>query len=107
MSVLELTSIEKDAVEVEKMCFLVTKLVELGDLISSNKINLENLAQEMRNESARNSFMTMEEVGLALRCNADKAKEFLLSNNVPLVKAGKGYVVNKVQFERYFQGGDY
>lgn len=105
MPILELTAIESDIAEIDALSTLVNKLISFGGLINDNKETLENLAQQMRNEKARNSFMTMDEVGFALRCNPDKAKEYLLAKKVPLEKAGKGYVVNTVQFKKYFEGG--
>ena len=106
MSIIEMTATEQSILETDKTLTLVNKLIELGNLIFENKETLESLTQEMRNEKARESFMTMDEVGLALRCNPEKAKEYLLSKHIPLEKAGKGYVVNKIQFTRYFEGGN-
>lgn len=103
MSMLEMSTVEQDIAEVDRMTMLIAKLVELGESIVDNREMLEDITQVMRNEKAKNYFMTMDEVGLALRCNADRAKEYLLSRKVPLIKAGKGYVVNKVVFEKHFE----
>lgn len=103
MSIIGLSAVENDIAEVDALSVLVNKLISFGGLIDENKETLENIAQKMRNEKARSSFMTMDEVGLALRCNPDKAKEYLLAKKVPLEKAGKGYVVNTVQFKRHFE----
>lgn len=99
-----ISAIEQDLLEVDNISALVDKLITLGNKITDNKETLEKLSDDMRNELAKGMFMTMDEVGLALRCKPDKAAEYLTQKGIPMHKAGRGYVVSKAQFKKYFEG---
>lgn len=101
-----ISAIEQDLLEVDNISALVDKLISLGNKIADNKETLEQLSDDLRNESAKGMFMTMDEVGLALRCKPEKATEYLLKKGIPMHKAGRGYVVNKEQFKKYFEGNN-
>lgn len=105
MSIVGMSGVQQDILEVENLNILVTNLITLGNQITENKETLEALSQKVKNEAARDMFMTMEEVGLALRCTPEKAAEYLEREGVKRHKAGKSYVVNKALFKKHFEEG--
>ncbi len=108
MSILEMSAVQRNNMEVENLITFVDNLITLGTRITENKETLETTAQTIRNETARDMFMTMDEVGLALRCTPEKAAEYLEREGIKRHKAGKSYVVNKALFKRHFEeGGKY
>jgi hypothetical protein len=106
MSIIGMSAVQQDNIEVENLITFVDNLITLGTRIAENKETLEATAQKIKNEAARDMFMTMDEVGLALRCTPEKAAEYLEREGITRHKAGKSYVVNKALFKRHFEEGE-
>lgn len=84
----------------------IEALLELGDKVKENRSQLECMVELMRKQELNSQFYTVAEVAEALHCQTKKASELLRKNNVPIISAGKNYVVNKEAFLSAFQSCD-
>lgn len=91
-------SINEALSEVNQMNALVDGLIELGGKICNNKETLKMIIEQIRINELRSDFLTMEDVGEALRCSAKSAISEMKKRGVELIDSGKGYVVNREDF---------
>lgn len=96
-------SIDSALTDVDKLCRLVDGLLALGDKIKSNEPQLQSVQATMRQMELNNNFYTIAEVAEALHCQNKKAFEELRKRNVPIIEAGKTYVVQRDNFLNAFR----
>ena len=91
-------TIDQALSDVDKLCRLVDAFLVLGDKIKSNEQQLQSVQAQMRQMELNNNFYTIAEVAEALHCQNKKALEELRKRNVPIIEAGKTYVVLRENF---------
>lgn len=96
-------TIDDALTEVEKFNKLIDGLLELGDKIKSNSTHLQDIQGHLRQIELNNNFYTISEIAEALHCQNKKAFEELRKRGVPIIEAGKTYVVNKENFLNAFR----
>lgn len=93
--------------EVNKMQELIDKLLTLGNSINGNRHLLESVTAEIRKADINSNFVTFAEIAEALHCQPVKVSKLLKNKGVPIIDAGKTYVVSKRLFLKAFCESEY
>lgn len=96
-------TVDSALTEVDKLNKLIDGLLELGDKINSNSPQLQGVQERLRQIELNSNFCTISEVAEALHCQNKKAFEELRKRNVPIIDAGKTYVVQRDNFLNAFR----
>ena len=100
-------AIDETIDKVKKIQELVNALIALGDSINGNRHVLEAVTTEMRKADINSNFVTFAEIAEALHCQPAKVSNLLKSKGVPVISAGKTYVVSKRLFLKAFCESEY
>ena len=92
---------------ISQMQELVDRLLTLGETINGNRQQLETLCEEIKQAEINSQFLTIAEIAEALKCKKIKASDILKEKGVPIIEAGKTYVVSKRLFLKAFCESEY
>lgn len=99
---------ENEAIDnIAQMQLFVDNLLKLGDSLNGNRQQLNSLISEIRQAEINSQFITIAEIAEALKCQPIKASKLLKEKGVPVIEAGKTYVVSKRLFLKAFTESEY
>lgn len=100
-------TVDEAVKNISQMQELVDRLLTLGETINGNRQQLQTLCEEISQAEVNSQFLTIAEIAEALKCQPMRANTLLREKGVPIIEAGRTYVVSKRLFLKAFCESEY